>query len=94
MNFFPDGEVEVQPHVDDEGPASELVKVVAEMAEWNPYLVYGGLALGAFRTASSVIESLFERSCFEVARPEAVKGKTIIHKFLVFRKNFRVWQKH
>ena len=75
MNFFPDGEVEVQPHVDDEGPASELVKAVSEMIEWNPYLVYGGLALGAFRTASSVIESLFERSCFEVARPEVVKGK-------------------
>jgi hypothetical protein len=65
------------------------VKVVAEMAEWNPYLVYGGLALKAFRTASSVIESLFERSCFEVARPEAVKGKTIIHKFLVFRKKLQ-----
>ncbi len=56
--------------------AATLANVIAALqaiSSWDPYLVYGGIALGVYKSSSSAIEAVYERSCLEVEKGREAK---------------------
>ena len=45
-----------------------LASALSTAATWDPDIVYGGLALGAYTATSELAEMAFEKSCFEISR--------------------------
>jgi hypothetical protein len=44
--------------------ATSLANVIAALqaiSSWDAYLVYGGIALGVYKSSSSAIEAIYER---------------------------------
>jgi hypothetical protein len=57
--------------------AATLANVIAALqaiSSWDPYLVYGGIALGVYKSSSSAIEAIYERSCLEVEKGREAKA--------------------
>ena len=57
--------------------AASLANVIAALqaiSSWDPYLVYGGIALGVYKSSSSAIEAIYERSCLEVEKGREAKA--------------------
>jgi uncharacterized protein (UPF0333 family) len=57
--------------------AATLANVIAALqaiSSWDPYLVYGGIALGIYKSSSSAIEAIYERSCLEVEKGREAKA--------------------
>jgi hypothetical protein len=57
--------------------AATLANVIAALqaiSSWDPYLVYGGIALGIYKSSSSAIEAIYERSCLEIEKGREAKA--------------------
>jgi hypothetical protein len=57
--------------------AATLANVIAALqaiSSWDPYLVYGGIALGVYKSSSSAIEAIYETSCLEVEKGREAKA--------------------
>ena len=70
--------------------AASLANVIAALqaiSSWDPYLVYGGIALGVYKSSSSAIEAIYERSCLEVEKGRETKAGEKSSLFLIF--NFK-----
>jgi hypothetical protein len=52
----------------DANTLAGLIGLLQTISSWDPYIIYGGLALGVYRTFSHPIEVLFERACYEVEK--------------------------
>ncbi len=63
--------------------AATLANVIAALqaiSSWDPYLVYGGIALGIYKSSSSAIEAIYERLCLEVEKGrEAKAGENLFY---------------
>ena len=74
--------------------AATLANVIAALqaiSSWDPDLVYGGIALGVYKSSSSAIEAIYERSCLEVEKGrEAKAGEnlSIISNFSILNRYF------